>query len=253
MRKAYDGEIWEVNNEIIGLNLGADFVSEHEWGIDSIKYICGIGKNDVDGVDRYAITKKPNILFNTKDACSAFCLKRSVFDDRKETAFSYIDDYMIQLDEKQFNAAWNSSNFLIHSSDTKIKEFLGKLKEAFVKKDVVIFTGASGVFKNGGLVVAIKSKLPQEFKDKTLKQHLDTKKLYEYFRETGIENKLKNKGKRYMALSPRWGRADEIANSDYKIMCWLNPHDQQNNQYGWYTIEELLLWADDRGPIPVKI
>lgn len=252
MRREYDSELWVENGEIIGINLGADFVSEHEWGIEGIERLLGIEKNK-KGISRYKITQSPKITFETENACSIFTLDiPTFFSDEKETAFDLLERYRIRVDEKIVSCAWDSKNFLIHTSDTKVKGFLSKLKESFSNKDVVVFVGGMSAFKNGGLALAIESKIPQKFKNDILERHNDSERLSEYFNETGIEDILSKASKRYMALSPRWDRDEEVDNSEYKIICWLNPHDQQNNNYGWYTIEELLDWAKDKGPIPMK-
>jgi len=31
---------------------------------------------------------------------------------------------------------------------------------------------------------------------------------------------------------------------------WLNPMEQKIHNYGWFTVEDLLLWAENKGPIP---
>ena len=38
---------------------------------------------------------------------------------------------------------------------------------------------------------------------------------------------------------------------DGQIRFWLNPADQVRYQAGWYTIDELLLWSRDQGPVLV--
>lgn len=32
-------------------------------------------------------------------------------------------------------------------------------------------------------------------------------------------------------------------------MYWLNPTEQQANESGWYSVEDLMLWAENKGPI----
>jgi hypothetical protein len=39
---------------------------------------------------------------------------------------------------------------------------------------------------------------------------------------------------------------------DGQIRFWLNPTDQVQYQSGWYTIDELLQWSRNSGPVIVR-
>jgi hypothetical protein len=79
--------------------------------------------------------------------------------------------------------------------------------------------------------------------------------LHEAAKATGIEEKvcaaLKSDfgGKPFYALSPSWKNKQ---NTKHKVVFWLNPTDQQKNNYGWFTVEELEQWIEGKGPIPMK-
>jgi hypothetical protein len=62
-----------------------------------------------------------------------------------------------------------------------------------------------------------------------------------------LEKKLREAGKKWFALSPRW--ATEKHNTEHSVVFWLNPMEQRTNNSGLYTVEELLLWAENKGPI----
>jgi hypothetical protein len=64
--------------------------------------------------------------------------------------------------------------------------------------------------------------------------------------ESGVYELLKKSGKRFFALQikhlddkgqPRW---------------WLNPYQQDIHNFGWYSTEDLKLWAADQGPVVMK-
>lgn len=55
---------------------------------------------------------------------------------------------------------------------------------------------------------------------------------------------LGDQGKEWRSLE-RWQWMDG------QIRFWLNPTDQVRYQAGWYTIDELLLWSQNRGPVIV--
>lgn len=55
---------------------------------------------------------------------------------------------------------------------------------------------------------------------------------------------LNDQGKQWRSLE-RWQWMDG------QIRFWLNPTDQVQYQSGWYTIEELLQWSYNAGPVIV--
>ena len=63
MRQSYGGNIiYNKNNEFVGVNLGADFCAEHEWGIQRMCTRLGVANNSITvGVDRRKITKGESV------------------------------------------------------------------------------------------------------------------------------------------------------------------------------------------------
>ncbi len=59
-----------------------------------------------------------------------------------------------------------------------------------------------------------------------------------------LKGALGDQGKEWRSLE-RWQWMDG------QIRFWLNPADQVRYQAGWYTIDELLLWSRDQGPVLV--
>lgn len=56
---------------------------------------------------------------------------------------------------------------------------------------------------------------------------------------------LNDQGKQWRSLE-RWQWMDG------QIRFWLNPTDQVQYQAGWYTIDELIQWSGNRGPVIVR-
>ena len=59
-----------------------------------------------------------------------------------------------------------------------------------------------------------------------------------------VKSVLGDQGKEWRSLE-RWQWMDG------QIRFWLNPTDQVRFQAGWYTIDELIMWSRDRGPVLV--
>jgi hypothetical protein len=60
-----------------------------------------------------------------------------------------------------------------------------------------------------------------------------------------IEETLKKAGKTYFALVPHRMK-------DESVKFWLNPFEQDRYESGYFDLADLLLWADDQGPIVKK-
>ncbi len=59
-----------------------------------------------------------------------------------------------------------------------------------------------------------------------------------------LKTVLNDQGKQWRSLE-RWQWMDG------QIRFWLNPTDQVQYQSGWFTIDELLQWSRNRGPVIV--
>lgn len=167
--------------------------------------------------------------------------------------------------------AWDGDSFgiavRVDANSKKYSEFLDDLNEAFKKNDIVItFGGKESIFGNSGLVILIASKIPQEivkgWEEADLSYFALQKEAHKKFYSVpGSNNKvklsiqeiLKKANKEYFALSPRWSKDIKNSHTDYQICFWLNPMHQQQDNYGYFTIENLLDWADNKGPIPMTL
>lgn len=251
MRRGYDSEFLTDNNgEIVGINLGADHCAEHEWGIKGIKRSFNLNdKEDVFGIEKRMINVMPDDLMFKKIKIKnkihyILILPRSTY------GVNFDDDYkrwlpsaLIPYSDKNMSCAWDENSFGI----VVTKEFKNELEllyKSFQEKDIAIGVAPSMAFSNGGLVFTITSKLPREIIDKIYEDDLDHYNLQKTAKATGIYELLKNKDKRYYALSPRW--KDE---NKKELVFWLNPAEQQKYNYGWFTIEDLEDWANNKGKI----
>lgn len=252
MRRSYNGE-FSINDNgvLVGINLGADFCAEHEWGISGLKNSFGLKDNlKVWGIEKRRIQVIPHelellerkgqknkkqyaLVFNP----SAAWLKEMYPDkDCFPSELSLYEGDMLA-------AAWDENSFGILVS-SEHKEYLNEIMTAFHNKDIAIGLGGGHVFKNAGLSIMIISRLPKEYLESLYEKDKDYYELQKAAEKTGIKKVLEKANRRYFALSPRW--ADENKKT---IRFWLNPMDQQTNKSGWYTVDDLKLWAKGEGPI----
>lgn len=273
MRRANNGELWlDDNGKLIGVNLGADYCAEHEWGIDRLKDSLGIGNNapnyrnfTTDSKVRKALTKfklkgftfglgnrqisnNSKTLHNNLDTDGAkygktrlwgIALNQYDFHDNREFDFEKVRDNWFDKDRNPFLGFWGEGDFCFLSQN---KEHVEELAKAYEEKDLAVYLAGGGPFKNAGLVLAIMSRIPKEYYDQA---HESDKEYYTLVKEsiaTGIYDTIEKSDKSFYGLKPR-------LNEENNLEFWLNPRDQDAYNYGWYTKEELVQWTKNQGPI----
>jgi hypothetical protein len=245
MREGNDSDLLFIEGQFIGVNLGADFCAEHEWGIKGLHTKLGIDVNKI-GLDKRKVSKRSSDLHwvdehqlnpkNKKDKIrwSGIYFQR-IYD-------GYGPDINAVSYGRDLISLWDENGFCIISSDANKIAHLKELYDAFGSNDVAIWLGGGTIFKNSGLCIAIASRLPQEI---TLGWHdadVEHNKLMDDFRATGIEKKLADAKRKYYSLLPR-------RSSDGSLVFWLNTMDQATYKSGWYNLADLEAWIRNEGPI----
>lgn len=272
MRKSFNGEwLKNENGQFVGVNLGADYCSEHEQGIAELKSIFGIEDNDSNLV--MGIERRKVLIFTAEDL--------NILDSKnKKTGFTYlgvkqkfqkveskkdisteVKHYRGKKDVTMLSCAWSEDGFAIYSETKEGRQNLRELAAAFKSKDVSIWTGGGGPFKNAGLCIAIPSLVAEEDKRTMYSSDLDQHEIVlaaeEIESQVQLLKTIKGSQKSFYSLSPKWASSIQSTargeiKTKYRLIYWLNPMDQKNNNYGYYTVEELLEWADNKGPIPIQ-
>jgi hypothetical protein len=244
MREGRDNNFLEIDGKIIGINLGADYCSEHEWGIKELKRQLGIpGIEKFLGIKGRTTTLFPENQFFFDKGKTHTCL---TFEKNYIRPHIGWKNYELDNKPKKLATAWDEGTFGIVVENTHQK-VLEEIYEAFKRKDISLWLGGGHVFQNAGLCIAITSLIPEELTNKMLQADFDYQELQEAAKATGIHKILKGAKKEYFALSPRWKNDEKT-----EITFWLNPCEQQENNFGWYSVDDLKLWAEGKGPIPKK-
>jgi len=259
MRSGMDADIIiSEDGTFIGFDLSADYCAEHEWGL-KLAEAFGIGNEKKFGLARRQITKLPTSKSNSIWSDPRIVDHFIVDNKTKESylIFDYSSDIdRVKADKEHYElkatswnktgvgSAWDDSSFGVVT--TKYHDELKELFDAFQKKDIVIGLFGGGPFKNSGLKLLIASRIPAETSKEWYNSDKDVEKLNKASAKTKIHKVLEKAGKRFMALSPSWNSTLE---TKYDVVYWLNPYEQQKYNYGWYTVEDLKLWAEDKGPI----
>lgn len=252
-----DGEI------CIGIGLGSASCSEHEHGTSGLNSVFGLN-DTLDGLPRRTMTLLPKgmnlIEFKTQKNTR---IKRPSVSGLaiiyEEPYFSseparHLKNELDYFGESKLAAAWNDRSFGIAAYTEEDRSRLKMLWDAFHRDDVAFWTNV-GVFHSGtGLTFAVLSLVPEVHKNTMLEGDLDIKRLLEASKATGIEPLLKQAGKRWMGLAPKWSKdlkstKDGEVKTAFEVLYWLNPWDSDKAKYGYFTVEDLQLWAKNEGPV----
>lgn len=272
MRRGNKPEIifTEDGKAVLGVNLSSDFCAEHEWGIKDIKREFGIPEDiGIYGMERRKITICPKsvqwVEFDRTEDSSATKKQKFHYEGFVFHQYYYGDyspskgaaensELRIYRPWKRIigdaptptlAAAWSGGDFGVVSCDEGEQALLRIIFSNFETKNIVImFSGKNTPFENPGLVLGIADRIPKTFVDLWYEADKEHHELRKEVEASGIEDLLKKANKRYYALSPRRDKDG--------IKFWLNPQEQKENNYGWFTLDDLKLWAVDEGPIPVK-
>lgn len=247
MRASYGGSLLFSDDKLIGINLGSDSCAEHEWGIKDIQYEFGIDIAAGYGLARRTPTKvSPNLIWFKKKIA-----KTNYVGFAMERFFDGVDKweprdglYRTCDKENMFHAGWDQEGFyvLAEAKNKKAIVHLKELFEAIQNLNICVWTGGGGVFKNSGLCLGIVNKMPTEIFDQWYECDKKKAELQKEFYDTGVQDLLFKAGKKWYALSP---------NRDIhgKLMVWLNPCEQDRHNFGWFSVEDLKLWAEGKGPV----
>lgn len=275
MRRGNRNKIVVIDGEFIGINLGADYTAEHEFGLEDLKRDFGFGDKDAiskkniglkartmtvlpEGLVFKKIGKKTYLIYG--GCWTSDCIKRNgnkYFTEQRELRL---------YGESTLATAWSGNDFgiLVNTPDGRI--YLKELYKAFLNKDVAFMFDGSNPVKNPGLCLCIASKLPKQIDEDFKAADLDKIKLTKAVAKSGIEKFLQAASTQagvaerwsqpytYFALSPRWMPKEGSLKKEsrYPLLFWLNPMQQKENNCGWFTVEELMAWTRGEGPIPKK-
>ncbi len=261
MRRSFKPK-WLIADDgsLYGINIGADFCAEHEWGIKELNSMLGIESNNpkVFGVDKRSVRELPEkavhfIDIKGKTGKTILAVVRFYRDDMttKEIIerLSEAKPYKSLRDEKvPLGTAWDESSFCIWAEEELDREHLRKLHKSLMDKDLLIGFGITkNPFENPGLTICILSMFDEEVKKNMYDKDYDNFVMRETADKTGIKKVLEKAGKRYFALSPKW-KDDQKK----EIIFWLNPMEQHIHNHGWYGVEDLKLWAKNEGQVMIK-
>ena len=258
MRKAsQDNGILVEDGKFIGIALGYDYCSEHEWGIKGIKRTCGIPDSSKKnmGVANRSITVVPPLVFKEETVKRATTklmkgnyalLYTGISWKTKEENEKYVPhDFNNYMEDLSWNAKWNAehpstrgkkdniitawdeSGFGVAVFGEKEVLWLKQLKTAIEEKRLTIAVAnlrAKNPFAGSSLCLMITDRIPQETLDA---MYMGDK---EYFDREDYEEKIGMK-----KIIAKYGKKNGYNGLHYFMACspkWID----YNNTEG--TLEE---------------
>jgi hypothetical protein len=269
MRQGFNNGWLTDEENIIGINLGADFCAEHEWGIKELREVLGIDNDEnVMGIERYR-TKNPKmegIFLIEENKSNAALIAVEPFEVRWLVGRKLKDYRELGLAKgEELATAWSKKDFGIRVHRPVNVKKLKKIYNAIQNKEAAVWIGGGGVFQNAGLLIGLINQIPEHLKQQMYDSHVDAQKLKKASEKTGIKEKIDAFNAEYKkthdilfdapcdyySLRPAWLKG--VHKSNHPVMYWLNPREQKKNESGWYTVEDLEMWMEGKGPILKKV
>jgi hypothetical protein len=271
MRNSPKVELVEVDGNVIGIALGADFTAEHEWGIKDMlnQFNC----DSISLKDKVYKAKKTFLLGNLRVANISTGIRTNKDSSKlkihkekgrvylymdtnhylgsEKSLAQYFDWYMYDRDT-DIQGAWCDSDFVARTTNKEIVNVFEDLVAAEAEND--LFIGMFPELMRNGLLIVRASSIPEESKESIIQKQKNEIECYSRMFDSGIEKILEKAGKKFFALSPSITseKGMKTAYDEYPpdtLIFWLNPYDQQKYSHGYYTVEDLKDWAQDKGAV----
>lgn len=258
------------------LKLTPNFWAEHECGIDSIRRKLKAELKELpkdlelnkDFLDKMDFSKKLWEKVNklVEETIESKRIKSTQHIKYKENdnflllmVQRYIDDKPISNEEFRnliayfnstdytLNGAWDDQQFIV-ICDKRDSESYQKIKTLInlIEQGKCFLTGAIKItsedfMKQGDLM--------EDMQENALRSIACN--MFDKAWGHKVKQELKKAGKDWFALSPNTLDEEgmESRSTKYPLIYWLNPYEQKIHNYGWFTVEELELWTEDKGPI----
>lgn len=262
-----------IDGETIGVHLAPNSVGQHAEGVDRLLRRLGAGDADAHGIrtfDAHAATSVPRWSredlshreelwldvepgpMKLKSTSSVLCVEGNATHAVGETA-RYSPRSIV-------TGAWDGSSFAVRGWDDAGRRIVDLLQEGTETRDLAVWVSGDIDLGHGHLCIVRRSLVPSAMVawfDDVAAGH---RRLHAAADATGIAVRLAGIGplmpfgrmRPYHALAPAWIDAETAQRSVHPVKFFLNPTEQDRNNFGWFTVEELDQWTEGRGPVPKK-
>lgn len=258
MRRSYNSQVLFHDGIFVGIDFGYDFCAEHEFGITEIRKAFGLNENFI-GLKHYQNNKVPSgrqirlqrdsFIKNKMNWCGLY-FNAEYFGGKDEKIKNFLP-LPYKYTEDELCTAWNSCSFgfVVHKTQSWV---IDDIMNAIKNFDLIIGTDNFPPFKQGGLKLLIASRMPMHAEYELRAFHEDCINLTKEVDLIGIEAFLAKHNKKFYALAPQWYSPtfkpnNRTLKTKYKVIFFLNPQNQSKYNSGWFTVEELIEWTQEKG------
>jgi hypothetical protein len=248
------------NDAIYGVVLAGDYTAEQENGIIPLQWRLGI-----EATGPFETNKTPAPVADRIHAggfvASRFKNHRIVRDNGQFlTTSDKVAEFPSLLLSRRYEecvvtGAFDDQHFAIGLYGDQAAEIANNLQEGFEQGDIAVWLGGTpNPYSRGGLAIARASQVPTDWRqryDELVRERAEVARLAT---ETGIIERIhaaagsRHEGHLgYFALTAVRPMKDSL--TSYPVMFLQNPRDQKWNASGYYTVEELDLWIEGKGPV----
>ncbi|MBR9703602.1 hypothetical protein GOV10_06175, partial [Candidatus Woesearchaeota archaeon] len=209
MRRANNGEFINNEGQIIGINLGYDFTSEHEWGISPLRGEFGIETEllGFEGKKNTLVPKELDLVIGNTSILIYSSHNKLEKGKKLQEQLQWLElelhkDYRTK-ELRDMATSWGEGDFGVHvkKEHTSVLE---NLYEAFQTKNGIITLSAPGLLGGTGLMLIDYRQIPEETLVEAREVDKVARDLYsrckEYEAGSGIHELLEEKGKEYIFL-----------------------------------------------------
>jgi hypothetical protein len=234
MRTSSDTSIiFEGSSTLIGFNLSADFVAEHEFGIDRLKsHLTRDSK--AYGLSGRRIRQTDSVRYNGSDLLVIMDSKWAMQHYEDKDCNWNLSDY--GSDSCGLKSSWGDNGLIIQALTAESQEYLRQLHQAILKKKVAIVYKYKFGFYRGGLALVIIDRVPKNLADDLYQSDKNEAALVRARKRLRIDSVLRERGLTY------WTSVDWSKNHNLKTKFKIVFHVNYSFVSGWYTHEELESW-----------
>lgn len=151
------------------VSMRADYVAEHQWGIDDLLRSVG-GKPDSVGLERYRVSPgndqvlqaKEGYVYGWRVGRKTKLRATLLIGDPSDLSPSYVAEVADR--EKPLNGTWDRKNFILSARDAESGAFLRDIASEAQVGNVLVYQGINPVdpASGGCLMLLIENRTPQE-------------------------------------------------------------------------------------------
>jgi len=266
-----------------GISLGADYCCEHERGIRPLAIALGCGHAGDRGLSQFLAkpicpdNPRVSLYEHNKSTKKIAAETRLTISKWPQHATELADPKCQEsrlpaawvkngICDQPLAAAWDDEELCVRAFGETERQVVRDLHAAALSGDLLLSVSGNGgnPFGRGGLCLTILSRIPQSIHRAFEEREDNHLKLEAAAEATGIADSLRLAQRRYFALAPEWSskfktiirRAPDEENksiikpeTSYEVMFFLNPQGQEKYNSGWFTVEELIAWTHNQGPV----